>query len=70
MLSGLLTGKENRVEREGWDDVAQLYPETFYKTWPIIRMKIWDVLAHVKSVFEDDDTLTCAQMQVKLMKKM
>ena len=58
------------MEREGWDDVAQLYPETFYKTWLISRMKNWDVLAHVKSAFEEDDTLTCAQMRVKLMKKM
>ena len=58
------------MEREGWDDVAQLYPETFYTTWPISRMKNWDVLAHVKSAFEDDDTLTYDQMQVKLMKKM
>ena len=35
--SGLLTLKEPRTERTGWNDPNHLYPDIFYKTWLLQR---------------------------------
>ena len=68
--SGLVAVKEKKSEREGWNNREQFYPDSFYKTWLLSRMKNWAVISHLMHTFEEDSDITFDEMCARLLAKM
>ena len=68
--SGLLTLKDKRRERTGWNDPNHLYPDIFYKTWLLQPMKGCPYLEHLRHTFDDDDKMTFDACQASLLRKL
>jgi len=64
--SGLWTMRKLRAQRQGWNDIAQLYPDNYYRTW-IISMLEWDELNYIKNVISRDEDLSYNDCQVEIL---
>ena len=70
VLAALTIVKEKRLERDNWDNNVETYNDAWYKDWLTDRMKDWDQLHHLYSVIMEDEDLTFAECQTKILKKM
>ena len=65
---GLRRMKVLTEERTEWRDPRQIYPDSFYKQWLILRMKDWPPLSYERNVMIGDDTMTFAESVIRLLR--
>ena len=65
---GLRRMKILTEERTEWRDVRQLYPDSFYKQWLILRMKDWAPLNYERNVIIGNDAMTFAESATRLLR--
>ena len=63
---GLRRMKILTEERTEWRDARQIYPDSFYKQWLILRMRDWAPLNYERNVIIGDDAMTFAESVTRL----
>lgn len=65
--SGLIKSKELLEERCGWNDPAQLYPDSHYRAWLVSRIQDWDQLTYVKGHIAANPGLSFVQCKMLVL---